>query len=171
MKHALKLTLIAAALLCGTALHAQKFGVINSQELIISMPEYDSVQTKMQAMQKDYMDILETIEVEMRNKLNDYQKNSATMSNVVRQVKEKEIQDLEAKLQENQQYFYQELQKSQSELMAPVLQKAEEAIKKVGKAQAMLAVFDTSSGSLAYHDESAMTNLLPLVKAELGITK
>ncbi|MFQ9504142.1 MAG: hypothetical protein ACLR1G_09660 [Alistipes indistinctus] len=47
MKNLVKLTLLAALLLCGSTTYAQKFGYVNSQELITAMPERDSALSKL----------------------------------------------------------------------------------------------------------------------------
>lgn len=169
MKNLTKLTLIAVIVLCSTSAFAQKYGYINTQELISVMPERDSVQTKLTAYSKELGTMLESIQVELNNKYNDYQKNLATLSEAVRQLKEKELQDLQGRLEEFQQNAQQSLQKMQGELMTPVIERAEAAIKKVSKANAIMMVFDLSSGALAYYDTVTMTNVLPLVKTELGI--
>ena len=64
----------------------------------------------------------------------------------------------------------QDFQKRQNELLAPIIEKAKNAIDKVAAAGGYLAVFDTSTGSLAYFDEASLTDIAPAVKKELGIT-
>ena len=165
------LALVAFALMSGNQLFAQKFGYINSQDLINIMPERDTVQNKLNAYSTELSETLEMIQVEFNNKLNDYQKGQATMTATVKQLKEKELQDLQARFEEFQQNAQQEMQKMQQELMSPVIAKATIAIKAVCKAGGYIAVFDISSGALAYHDEKAMTDILPMVKKELKIAE
>lgn len=165
----IRFSLVAVAILLSTTTFAQKFGYINSQELIASMPERDSVQVKLTAFSKELSQTLEAIQVEFNNKLNDYQKVSATLTETIRGLKEKELNDLQARYSEFEQTAQQDMQKMQNQLMMPVITKADDAIKRVSKSNAMLAVFDISSGALAYQDDALMTNLLPLVKKELGI--
>jgi outer membrane protein len=50
-----------------------------------------------------------------------------------------------------------------------VIEKAQNAITKVAKANNLVYVFDTSVGALIYFDEAVSLNLLPLAKKELGI--
>lgn len=169
MKNFTKLTLVAALVLCSSTLFAQKFGYINTQELIAAMPERDSVQTKLTEYSKELGTQLESIQVEFNNKLQDYQKVSATLSESLRQLKEKELQDLQGRYQEFQEVAQQDMQKMQAQLMTPVVERAENAIKKVSKANAFLIVFDQAAGAMAYFDEAVMVNVLPLVKKELGI--
>ena len=80
MKNALKLTLALAMMLSCTTLFAQKFGRINSQEVMLAMPETTEMQNKLQAVAKDWEENLETINVEFNNKLQDFQKNLNSLS-------------------------------------------------------------------------------------------
>ena len=65
----------------------------------------------------------------------------------------------------------QDYQKRQNELLAPIVEKARAAIDKVAKANGFMAVFDISTGAIAYFDEATLTDLAPQVRAELGITE
>ena len=110
MKKTIKLlvaSVIAVAAFMPTKASAQKFGHINSQEIVALMPERDEAFTKLQAFGK--------------------------------------------------------------ELNETVMKKAQDAIDKVAKAQGLAYVFDLATGAIIYIDEANTVNLLPLVKAELGI--
>ena len=169
MRKLSRLTLVAALVLCSTTLFAQKFGYINTQELIAAMPERDSAQVKLQNYTKELGTQLESIQVEFNNKYQEYQKSMGSLTESVRQLKEKELQDLQTRYEEFQQMAQQDIQKMQAQLMGPVIERAENAIKKVGKANGFLVVFDQSSGAMAYFDEAMLTDVLPMVKKELGI--
>ena len=169
MKNVLKLTLALAMMLSCTTLFAQKFGRINSQEVMIAMPETTEMQTKLQAVAKDWEENLETINVEFNNKLQEFQKNLNTLSDAARQIKEKELNDLRQRGAEMQQMAQQDLAKQEQELMTPIIEKAQNAIKAVSKAGGYTAIFET--GSLVYFDEATLTDITPLVQKELGITE
>lgn len=171
MKRVVKLTLLAAVLmLAGTSSSfAQKFGYINYQELISVMPERDSVEIKLNALAKEIGEQLELIQVEYNNKYADYQKAAANMSDAAKNLKEQELRSLSERFGQMQQSAQQEIAAEQEKLSAPIIEKAQNAIKKVSKANGLIAVFDTSMGAMAYYDEAAMVNVLPLVKKELGI--
>ena len=93
------------------------------------MPEYKEMMTNMEAYSKDLRDNLETIQVELKTKYNDFQKNKATYSEVTRQLKEKELTDLQSRLQEFYQSAQEDLQKKEKELTDPIVAKAQEAVK------------------------------------------
>lgn len=170
MKNAIKLTLAVVLALSATSLFAQKFGRINTQEIIMVMPETKEMQTNLEAYYKTLMDQAETINVEFNNKLQEFQKNLNTYPESVRNLKEKELHELQGRSEEFQQVAQQDYQKKQSELLAPIIEKAKAAIDKISVAGAFLCVFDTSTGSLAYFDEASLTDIAPAVKKELGIT-
>ena len=128
MKNLVKLTLLAALLLCGSTTYAQKFGYVNSQELITAMPERDSALSKYQKFAQDQQSQLETIQVEFNNKYLDYQKNAETLSESAKQLKERELQDLQKRFDDFQQVAEQDAQKMQQQLMGPVITKAQDAI-------------------------------------------
>ena len=170
MKKVLKLTLAIALMMGSTSLFAQKFGRINTQEIIMAMPETKTMQTNMEAYAKELQDNIETMNVEFNTKLQDFQKNFNTMNDMAKEMKEKDLNDLQARIREFQERAQQEYQKKQNELLSPIIEKAKNAIDKISAAGGYLVVFDTSTGSLAYFDEAALTDIAPEVKKELGIT-
>ena len=169
MKNVLKLTLVLAMMLSCTTLFAQKLGRINSQEAMLAMPETAEMQTKLQAVAKDWEENLELINVEFNNKLQEFQKNLNSMSDAARQIKEKDLNDLRQRGTEMQQMAQQDLARQEQELMTPIIEKAQNAIQAVSKAGGFTAVFET--GSLVYFDETTLIDITPLVKKELGITE
>ena len=171
MKKALKLTLAVALMMGATSLYAQKFGRINSQEIVMAMPETKEMQTNLETFGKELNENIETINVEFNNKLQEYQKTANTLTDAVREMKAKELEDLQRRSQEFQQMAQRDYAKKQEELLQPIIEKAKAAIDKIAAAGGYLFVFDTSAGSLAYFDEAALTDLAPEVRKELGITE
>ena len=169
MKNVLKLSLVLAMMLSCTTLFAQKFGHINSQEVMLSMPETTEMQNKLQAVAKDWEENLELINVEFNNKLQDFQKNLNSMSDAARQIKEKDLNDLRQRGSEMQQMAQQDLARQEQELMTPIIEKAQNAIQTVSKNGGFTAIFET--GSLVYFDEATLIDITPLVKKELGIVE
>lgn len=170
MKKLVNILWIAACLLISIPAFSQvnaKLGYIDSNELLDAMPGKDSIQTAIQSYGKSLEDQLQAMYLEYQNKLNDYQTNAATMSNIIRQTKEREIADMEQRIQEFQQQADSDLQAKQMELLEPLLDKARKAIEKVAEANGYTYIFDVGAGSFLYYDKG--DNILPLVKKELGI--
>ena len=70
---------------------------------------------------------------ELESKYADYQANQATMSEFIRQTKEKEIMDLQQRMEAFNQQAQYEVQNKQVELSEPLLKKAQAAIEAVAK--------------------------------------
>lgn len=171
MKKAIKLALVAAALFCTATTFAQqpKFGYINLEEVVSLMPERNEAQVKLEKLNTDYTSMLETMQVEFNNKYQELQKNSATYTEAVRQLKERELQDLQTRMNDYYSKANQELEKSGNDLLAPIIKKAEDAIKKVGRDNGFAIIFDIAARPMVFYDEKTIINALPLVKKELGV--
>jgi outer membrane protein len=148
-----------------------KFGHINSDELIQSMPEYDSATVKLEKFRKELVNALELMQVEWNNKSDSYQKESKNLSDIVKQTKEQELMDIQKRIQDFQTNAQQQLQNKQAELFQPIVGKVDKAIKDVGKENGFLYVFDISASkaTLLYFDEAKSINVMPLVKTKLGL--
>ncbi len=146
---------------------AQKFGYIDSRELLKAMPEMTKAENDIQAYTKTFQDQLQSMSAEYEKKVKDFQAGEKTMTDAVKEVKVKEIQDLEGRIQSTNQSAQEKVEKKRQELLQPILDKADKAIKDVAKEKNFDYVFDSSNGSLLHAKES--DNILPLVKTKLGI--
>ncbi|MBQ2248022.1 MAG: OmpH family outer membrane protein [Tidjanibacter sp.] len=171
MKSLMKLSLALVALLAATLTsYAQpKFGYVNSQEIIVQMPELQEVQVSLEKLQNELSEQLEIIQVEYNNRLAEYQKNAANYSDAIRQSKEQELISLQQRYEELGKAGSQDMQNQQAKLMQPVIEKARAAIDKIASEGGYTAIFDMAAASLAYYDKNQMTDIAPLVKKELGI--
>jgi len=159
--------LTCVALLSTSSAFAQKFGYIHSQELLSMMPEVKKADSSLQLFAKSYQDQLDVMGKEYQKKLQEYQSGAKTMTDAVKEVKEKELMDLQNRMESTNQSGQEKIQAKKEELYKPILEKADKAIKEVAKANSYDYVFDASAGALLYAKDS--DDLLPLVKAKLGI--
>jgi outer membrane protein len=146
-----------------------KFGHINRNELIQAMPEFDSARVKLEKMSTELQNTAELLQVELNNKYEAYLKESKNLTELVRQTKEQEIQDAQKRLTDFQTNAQTQVQQKQVELFAPVTDKADKAIKDVGKENGYIYIFDLSQNQIVYFDEAKSTNVMPLAKAKLGL--
>jgi outer membrane protein len=163
--------LMVVVALAGRNVMAQnlKFGHINSDELIQSMPEYDSATVKLEKYRKELVNALELMSVELNTKNDAYQKESKNLSDIVKQTKEQELIDMNKRIQDFQTNAQTQLQNKQTEVFQPIYAKVDKAIKDVGKENGFFYIFDVAKGALLYFDESKSINILPLVKTKLGL--
>jgi len=146
---------------------AQKLGYINSQELFAQMPDVKVANAQLDSLQTYYENVLATMQEEYQKKLQDYQQKSATMTEAIRQITEEEIMTIQQRIQTTYETAKQDVQKKQTDLLAPIHEKMAKAIQKVGEDQAFTYIFD-SSVSTVYVGKDA-TDIMPAVKKELGI--
>lgn len=176
MKKFFKLTLAVALLFIGaTSANAQKFGRVDLAAIIPNMPEYKEALTNLEALGKELSQQLEQMQVEFNNKMVDYEKNYNTYNDSVRKMKETELRDMQERLQGMQQIAQQDIQKKETELMTPIYEKADEAVKAVAKEGGYIAIFSTAgdnagSAGLAYFDPNQLTNITDAVAKKLDVT-
>jgi outer membrane protein len=152
---------------------AYKFGHIDSQKLITSLPESEQAQKALEAEGKSMQDQLEVLQVEYNNKVNDYVNQEKLTpgdpkkwSDLVKADKEKEIQDLGKRIQEFQETATQAMQNKRNELFKPILEKVDKAIKDVAKENKFTYVFDVAT--LLYFSEESI-DITSMVKTKLAV--
>ena len=164
-----KITLLAA--LFGTFISASfaqnKLGYINSRELLEVMPEVKKADSSLQIYAKSFQDQLESMSKEYESKVKDFQANEKTMNEAVKEVKVKEVQQLQERMEALQQSAQEKTSKRREEMYKPILEKADKAIKDVAKENKYDYIFDASGGAILFAKDS--DNVLSLVKTKLGI--
>ncbi len=148
-----------------------KLGHIDSQKLIMSMPESDSATKKLQKVEQEFQATLEDLQVEFNKKLKTYQENSQTMSDLIRTTKETELNELSERIQNFQSQAQQDYDKQRMELFKPIQEKAKNAVDQVAKENDFTYIFDIGPGvgAVVYYAPETI-DILPLVKKKLGIT-
>ncbi len=168
MKTLKRITLTLGVLCIALAVNAQKFGHITSEVLLQSMPEYDSAQLKVQDLRQQYDLEIERIQVEINKKIEEFNQSETTMSELIREAKASEVQEMQVRLQNFAQTAQQDLQQQSMVMIQPVMDKARAAINEVAKENGLLYVFDLSQGNPVYTSEESL-DMLPLVKTKLGL--
>jgi len=170
MKNIFKFLLILAIAVSAvqvSAQKAQKLGHINFASLYEMMPGQDSIKAAFTDYQTQLQSQFQAMQTEYETKLSDYQNNQATMSNIIKQTKEKEIVDLQRRIQEFQQTAQEDLQAKEAELTAPVIEKARNAVKDVAKENGYTFIFNSTEGLLLYSEPA--DDILPMVKKKLNL--
>ncbi len=170
MKRVFKVLFLGIALfvMSGTANAQVKIAHVNTAEILEVMPDkakaekdlekyYNELQNQLQAMAKEY-----------QTKMQDYEANQATMSNLVKQSKEKEIVDLQTRIQQFQVNAESEFEAKRAELLKPILDKIQNAINTVGKEKGYTYILDLATGATVYVSDSAI-DATNDVKAKLGL--
>ena len=161
-----KILLLSLTFLISISSFSQnKFGHIDSQELLLLMPERKTAEEEVQTFAKSLESQLQAMTAEYQQSVQEYQANEATYTDLVKQDKVTEITGLEQRIQSFQQNAQQALQSKEQELLEPILQKARQAIEDVASEGDYTYIFDKSVGSILYVKESE--NILDKVKKKL----
>ncbi len=144
-----------------------KIGYIDSQELLMLMPERKKAEKEVQEFAKSLESQLASMTAEYQQSIQDYQSNESTYTDLVKQDKISEITNLEQRIQSFQQNAQESLQAKEQELLEPIISKARKAIEEVFQEGGFTYILDKSIGSILFAKESE--NILPLVKKKLGL--
>ena len=100
---------------------------------------------------------------EFKAKLAQYDKEAATVTEAVNAERQKEVQDMQKRIQDFGQNAQKELQQKQEDITKPIYEKVRASIQKVGKAKGFQYVLDGATLLLADGP-----NLTADVKKDLG---
>ena len=164
-----KIILIAVMAVMSVAASAQnlKFGYVNFNEIVMLMPEMDEARATMEENQKTNEEILISMYEEYQTKMQQYQQKAESWTPAIRESKEKEIMEIQARFEQTQQSLQQEIQVLQQNLQAPIYDKAQTVVNDLAKAQGIAFVFEKSS--LLYVDPAQGIDLTPEARKALNI--
>lgn len=167
MKSTFKTLLIVGSLAISKASFAQKTAFVELDSLLSIMPEMVEAKKVSADYYKQLEATLTTMQKDLNEKLAEYQTNEAKYTELIKNTKQKELQDLNQRIQDFQVQAQSDFQKKNDELTRPINAKAKKAIEKVAKAKGYKLVLDSSLGVTLYTDPA--DDIFSAVKAELGI--
>ena len=170
-----KLFLVLIAFVAmGITASAQKFGPCVSAEIIESMPEYKAAQTALEAEGKKLDDQLQTMGMEYQSKMQAYQENMQLAeaapekwSAALRADKEQEIMQLQERIQRFQENAQTSLGQKRNDLIKPVMDKLDVAIKKVAADGGYVYIMDKNS--VLFVNETISVDVTADIKKALGM--
>ncbi|MDE5915496.1 MAG: OmpH family outer membrane protein [Duncaniella sp.] len=148
------------------SLFAQKFGVINTNELMTSLPEMKSVQEQMEAASKKYQDEFTKLQEEFNKKFQEFQALEASTPETIKERRTLELQEIDTKIQRFRETAEQDLQRQNQQLLAPIQEKVMKAIQSVGAEGKYTFIFESG---MSLYTGVDVTDVTPLVKTALGI--
>lgn len=168
MKYIKSLAVIAVACMVSiSTLSAQKYGYIDSQQLLVDHPAMQEADEQIRTLTDQLMSKGEAM-------VKDFEAAYQQLVSEADQLAPVQVKERETKLAEQQQAIQQyeadmqqQIAVKRQELIEPVLDKVKTAIEEVGKSEGYTMVFDLSTGMLLHADPSE--DLLSKVKSKLGI--
>lgn len=170
MKKLLSISLLMIILLGSATLSAQteqKLGHINTSELLRMMPGREEARQELERYAMELEQTFSAMQQEFATKYQDYLENQETFSQIVRQSKERELQSLNERIMEFQESAQMDLMEQEERLLNPIIEKARNAINKVGREHGFTYILDSSGGSVLFFEGGQ--DIMPLVRAELGL--
>lgn len=165
----LAITVLFSCLLFGFTGYSQKFGYLNSQALLTELPEVKQADANLQALQtqlekkgQQMVQELETNYKELQRK-----EQSGEISPKALEEEAKKLKEKEAEIGKYEQEMQKQLMTKRQEILQPVLEKVNTAIKQVAQENQFTYIFDSSAGLLLYAQDSM--DVTALVKTKLGI--
>ncbi len=169
MKKVLKVSAIIITLVCvvASASYAQKFGYVNSAEILNALPDVKQADSNLEALQKQlqkkYQQSVETYQKQLQDVQGKIQRGE--LSPVQQEQEAEKLKAQELELSKQQQDLAGQLEEKRQSLLEPIYDKINQAIKDVAKENGYQFIFE--QGVLLYAEESA--NVTSMVKAKLGI--
>lgn len=148
-------------------IQAQKVAHIDSEQLLMAMPETKAMENELKKVQQTYADEYNGQATALQAKLKKYDAEAPTQTDDKNKERMEEVEGLKEKIQKYAQTADQEIQKKRFDLLKPIIEKAQKAVSDVAKEKGFSYVFDSSPGKglIVFEGE----DLLPAVKTKLGI--
>ena len=162
-----KLIILFFLLIAIQTVDAQKYGYLNKEELYRSIPEYDTATVQIEKLSNEYVNLLASMQGELSSKTASLNNESANISEYLRKTRQEEIKSLDVRIQLFSVKANAQLEDRRNQLLQPIIDRVDKAIKAVAEEQGFIFVID--GGQMLYTDEKKCTNILPLMKAKLGV--
>lgn len=150
-------------------IQAQKFGYINSQELIQNIPEVkeanSNIETYTSQLQKKGQEMLKTLQT--KYEALERKRAQGELSPKQIEVEAQQLQQEEIAIGKFEQESQQNIMKKSETLLSPIRERIQKAIDDVAAENGYTYIFDYSMGIILYADQSS--DVSSLVKAKLGM--
>ncbi|MGV9004967.1 OmpH family outer membrane protein [Flavobacterium sp.] len=148
----LKSLLIAGVLFFGTmqTINAQaKTAHVDVNEIISKMPAMLDSQKQLEKLSATYDAEYKTMAEEYQAKIKKYDQEASTVTDAVNGTRQQEVQDLVKRITDYRDNAQKELQKKETDLVKPLMDKIRASIAKVGKAKGYQYVLNAADLLLA----------------------
>ena len=149
------LSLIFTCLLT-TSMIGQKFGYVNSGNLLESLPEVKSADAQMVTFRDELNKEGQSAVAALEKKYSEYisKVQSGELSRIQQEELEADLKTSQDAIGKMEQEATVKIAQKREELLAPILQRADEMIQKLGQEEGYTMIFDSSIGALLYAVEA-----------------
>jgi outer membrane protein len=144
-----------------------KIGFTNVDLVMGRLPESKAMLNQLEITKTQLEKAIDESIKEFQGKADNYQKTASQMTDIIRADKEKELENLQARIQDMRSKAQLSLQNKQQQLLEPIQTKVNNAIQQVGKEHAYVYIFNMDGGAgtvpfilFASAEENNVTNLI-----------
>lgn len=168
MRKLLTLIILAACIGFASSAYGQKIAFVNSSLILQDMPRVKQAESELDVLKTQLQKQYQGEVTKWQGKLQDLQRKEkqGEISPKMLQDEAKVLEDEQQDLLKKEQEMLTQLQKKENELLQPILNDVNDAIKKVAEANGYQAVFDATP-ALLYIDP--VIDISELVRGELGL--
>ncbi|GHS91194.1 membrane protein [Bacteroidia bacterium] len=143
-----------------------KIAYVNTQEVMIAMPETKAMQAELEKMQKQIETEVKTLEDEFSKKYQAFAQQQDTLVESIKIRRATELNEIRQRAESYQQDSQQQLYAKQQELLTPIQKKLLDTIKLVGEENGYIYILEKSAFLFTAPNSIDAT---PLVKKKLGL--
>ncbi|WP_245815455.1 OmpH family outer membrane protein [Hymenobacter gelipurpurascens] len=147
-----------------------KIGYTSVEYVLSQMPESKQIESQLKDYSTQLKNQLDAKAAEFRTKGEAYQKGAATMTEVVRTDKERELQGMQQSIQEFQQSAENSLQQKQQALLKPALDKLQKTIDAVADENGFTYILNSDGASPVLLHGPKDGDVSDLILKKMGIT-
>ncbi len=170
-----KLVVVFAIFVSLTSIAQSKIGHVNTQKLLDTLPSRKAAMTQIEDFEKRGMEELKEMETELQKKYSKYMSEQASLTPVLKQYEEEQLQKKQQAMQQREQELQQKMQQLGNELNEPILKRVKKAIEIIaGRKKLNYVVDETSTLYFAGGTDityEVMTELLKLDAIEAPLKK
>ena len=151
-----------------------KFGYTNSQKLVEEMPETKKAQEDLKALTEKHTKRFQDMQAEYQKKYQEVVENSQLVDaspekwdDLTMQDKQEELMSLQQRMQKYEQSAQKAINDKQVELLTPISEKVQKAIKEVAEEGGYTFIFDEAT--LLYFSKSQVIDVTDAVKKKLAV--
>ncbi len=149
------ITVLISASLTAFPQTSLKIGHVDIAEILAALPARDSAAAVLDKETKEYQSTYNEMTSVYNKMFDDYEKSQSTYSELIKKTKEAELLDKQKRLEEFEQNAQSSLQKRNSELIQPILDKIIKAVDKVASENGFTYILDVSKGSVVYSSKDS----------------
>lgn len=144
-----------------------KIGHINSQEILSVLPERVTAEQKVESFAKEKETFIQNLYLEYQSEVQKLQEMPATATQTEKTSQQNLVVKIQERLGAAEQNARQDISALEQELIQPMLNKVQDAINAVAKANGFAYILDTGMGAVVYAEGGE--DISGLVKAHLGL--